>query len=186
MASASKPAPALADPNVKLTGNTRKLEYRGEGKTQRNKRSDALQHQARNAAKIPEVAGADRIAELQSTGADQQIGQRKVDSFARLFPTHPSCDLSSCFGDWVNRHGGPEFIEEGAATVAKLRCVGAVDTVADFRNADCAQYNRDLAIACSTLSTAWAAVRFRRSAAIRALESRTNPWRAGSMAGAEP
>ena len=85
-----------------------------------------------------------RIAEFYGAGADQKVRQRKIDTLGSLFPTEASCDFGSRFGDRVNRDGGLQFVEEGAASVAKLRRSGAVDAMADFRNADGAQYNRNL------------------------------------------
>src|ERR1039458_8237276 len=44
----------------------------------------------------------------------------------------------------MNRHGGLQFVEEGAAAVAKLWRIRAVDPVTDFRDADRAQDDRNL------------------------------------------
>jgi hypothetical protein len=43
-------------------------------------RSEPDYSQARNAAEIPKIAGPDRVAELESTGADNEISQREYDA----------------------------------------------------------------------------------------------------------
>lgn len=99
--------------------------------------------QARNAAKIPQIAGHDRRAEFQSAGTDWKAGQRQIDSLAGLLGTDASRDLCR-FGHGSNRDGSFQLVAEGAA-IAKLRRMGAVDAVAHFRDADGAPYDRNLA-----------------------------------------
>lgn len=146
--------------------------------------SDLLHRQARDAVKIPQIAGHDCIAEFQSAGTDQKVGQRQIDSLGGPFPANAGCDFCRRFGYGLNRDGGFQLVEESAAAVAKLLRIGTVDAVADSATLMALSTIGISPIACITPSTAWAAVRFRRSAAMRTLESRTNPKRAGSMAGA--
>jgi hypothetical protein len=49
--------------------------------------------------------------------------------------------VSLMYHPWYTGSRAEEIQEEGSA---KLRRIGAVDAVADFSNADCAQYNRNL------------------------------------------
>ena len=107
--------------------------------------SDLLHRQARDAVKIPQIAGHDCIAEFQSAGTDQKVGQRLIDSLGGPFPANAGCDFCRRFGYGLNRDGGFQLVEESAAAVAKLLRIGTVDAVADFRDADGAQFNRSLA-----------------------------------------
>ena len=61
-----------------------------------------------------------------------------------LFSANAGDDLSSGFGYRMNGNGGLQFVEEGAAAVAKLWRIRAVDPVTDFRDADRAQDDRNL------------------------------------------
>jgi hypothetical protein len=90
--------------------------------------------------------------------SDNEIPQREIDSIGGLLSTDAGDDLGRRFRDRVDRNGGLELVEEGAAVAARFGRGGA---------------------ACP-------GVNFRRSAAMRTLESGTNPRRADSMAAVEP
>ncbi len=94
-----------------------------------------LRHmQARDAAKIPQVVGPNRIAQFQGAGSDEEIRQRQSDPPGGLFSANAGDDLSSGFGYRMNGDGGLQFVEEGTAAVAELGRVGTVDPVTDFGN----------------------------------------------------
>jgi hypothetical protein len=58
-----------------------------------------LRHtQARDAAKITQVVGSNRVAQFQGAGSDKEIRQRQNDPLAGLFSANASDDLSSGFG----------------------------------------------------------------------------------------
>ena len=97
--------------------------------------------QARDASKIPQVVGPNRVAQFQSAGSDKEIRQRQNDPLGGLFSANAGDDLSSGFGYRMNGNGGLQFIEEGTAAVAELRRVGTVDPMTDFGNRHRAEHD---------------------------------------------
>ena len=101
-----------------------------------------LRHmQARDAAKIPQVVGPNRIAQFQGAGSDEEIRQRQNDPLAGLFSANASDDLSRGFSYRMNGNGDLERVEKGATAVAELGRIGAVDPVTDFGNGHGAEHD---------------------------------------------
>src|ERR1039457_3191935 len=91
-----RPHRAVGIRNVKKTVSTEKRA----GRLQ-------LRHmQARDAAKIPQVVGPNRVAQFQGAGSDEEIRQRQNDPPGGLFFANAGDDLSSGFGHRMNGNGG--------------------------------------------------------------------------------
>src|ERR1017187_337862 len=74
--------------------------------------------QARNAAKVAQVSGGDRIPEFHGGGADDEIAEWQVDAVGRPLAADPGDDLRCDIVYGMEGHGRLQFIEEAAPPFA--------------------------------------------------------------------
>ena len=124
--------------------------------------------EARHAIKVAEIVGANRVAELKCTRSNDEVAHRHSDTFRSLLAADAGDDFGRCIRHRMAWNGRLELVKKKSppisATVSADKTIGTSPTTR------------------RTLSIASAAVSFRRSAAIKTLESSTNPRRADSMA----
>src|ERR1017187_4080672 len=80
--------------------------------------SEVHDPQARNAAKVAQVSGGDRIPEFHGGGAYDEVAEWQVDAVRRLLAADPGDDLRCHIGYGMDGHGRLQFIEEAAPPFA--------------------------------------------------------------------